>query len=261
MCHELDSEPPIPAIAGAAISHEDVVLDAADGGRFAGFLATPDEPSRVGVVILPDVRGLYHFYEELALRFAERGYAALAIDYFGRSAGVAKRDDHFEYAEHVKQTTPASVQADVAAAVAYLRSPAGGSRSDVFTVGFCFGGRQSWLAAAGEHGLAGAIGFYGMPGAREGDPGPIGAVERMGAPILALQGGADGHIGVEQNEAFDAALSAAGVEHEVVTLAGAPHSFFDRLAAEFQEQSDDAWRRTLAFIDAHSGATVTPHRD
>src|ERR1039458_2035097 len=86
MCHELDSEPPIPAIAGAAISHEDVVLDAADGGRFAGFLATPDEPSRVGVVILPDVRGLYHFYEELALRFAERGYAALAIDYFGRSA-------------------------------------------------------------------------------------------------------------------------------------------------------------------------------
>jgi carboxymethylenebutenolidase len=66
---------------------------------------------------------------------------------------------------------------------------------------------------------------------------------------------------VEQNEAFDAALSAAGVEHEVVTLAGAPHSFFDRLAAEFQEQSDDAWRRTLAFIDAHSGATVTPHRD
>src|ERR1039458_8184162 len=133
MCHELDSEPPIPAIAGAAISHEDVVLDAADGGRFAGFLATPDEPSRVGVVILPDVRGLYHFYEELALRFAERGYAALAIDYFGRSAGVAKRDDHFAYAEHVKQTTPASVQADVAAAVAYLRSPAGGSRSGGFT--------------------------------------------------------------------------------------------------------------------------------
>ena len=59
----------------------------------------------VGVVILPDVRGLYRFYEELALRFAERGYAAVAFDYFGRTAGAEKRDDDFEYMPHVRQTT------------------------------------------------------------------------------------------------------------------------------------------------------------
>ena len=251
MCHELDSEPPIPAIAGAAISHSDVVLDAADGNRLAAFLATPDEPSPVGVVILPDVRGLYHFYEELALRFAERGYAAIAIDYFGRTAGVAKRDGDFQAMEHTMQTTPEGVQADIAAAVEYLRSPAGGS---IFTVGFCFGGRNSWLAAAGGHGLAGAVGFYGMPGERAGRPGPTAAAERIEAPLLALQGGADAHIPAAENEAFDAALSAAGVEHEVVTLADAPHSFFDRHFEDFQRQSDEAWTRTLAFIDAHSRA-------
>ena len=254
MCHELDSEPPIAQISGAAISHADVVLDAADGNRLAAFVATPDEPASVGVVILPDVRGLYHFYEELALRFAERGYAAIAIDYFGRTAGVAKRDSDFQAMEHTMQTTPEGVAADIAAAVAYLRSPAGGSRSDIFTVGFCFGGANSWLAAAGGHGLAGAVGFYGMPGERAGRPGPTAAAERMAAPILALQGGADDHIPAEVNEAFDAALTAAGVEHEVVTLADAPHSFFDRHFEEFQAQSDDAWTRTLAFIDAHSGA-------
>jgi len=254
MCHELDSEPPIPVIAGAAISHDDLVLEAADGNRFAAFLATPDEPSAVGVVILPDVRGLYHFYEELALRFAERGYGALAIDYFGRTAGVAKRDESFEAMEHTMATTPEGVQADIAAAVAYLRSPAGGSRTAIFTVGFCFGGANSWLAAAGGHGLAGAVGFYGMPGPRGERPGPIDAAARMAAPILALQGGADGHITAQHNDAFDAALAAAGVEHEVVTLAGAPHSFFDRHQPEFQAQSDEAWTRTLAFIDAHSGA-------
>jgi carboxymethylenebutenolidase len=208
----------------------------------------------VGVVILPDVRGLYHFYEELALRFAERGYAAIAIDYFGRTAGVAKRDSDFQAMEHTMQTTPEGVAADIAAAVAYLRSPAGGSRSAIFTVGFCFGGANSWLAAAGGHGLAGAVGFYGMPGERAGRPGPTAAAERMAAPILALQGGADDHIPAEVNEAFDAALTAAGVEHEVVTLADAPHSFFDRHFEQFQAQSDDAWTRTLAFIDAHSGA-------
>jgi carboxymethylenebutenolidase len=254
MCHELDSEPPIPAIAGAAISHSDVVLDAADGNRLAAFLATPDEPSPVGVVILPDVRGLYHFYEELALRFAERGYAAIAIDYFGRTAGVAKRDGDFQAMEHTMQTTPEGVQADIAAAVEYLRSPAGGSRGAIFTVGFCFGGANSWLAAAGGHGLAGAVGFYGMPGERAGRPGPTAAAERIEAPILALQGGADAHIPAAENEAFDAALSAAGVEHEVVTLADAPHSFFDRHFEDFQRQSDEAWTRTLAFIDAHSRA-------
>ena len=69
------------------MSHDDLVLEAADGNRFAAFAAMPEEPGRVGVVILPDVRGLYRFYEELALRFAERGYAAVAFDYFGRTAG------------------------------------------------------------------------------------------------------------------------------------------------------------------------------
>ena len=67
-------------------------------------------------MILPDVRGLYRFYEELALRFAERGYAAVAFDYFGRTAGVEKRDDDFEYMEHVQQTRR-RVQADVGACV------------------------------------------------------------------------------------------------------------------------------------------------
>src|SRR5881409_3711310 len=101
MCFDHDSAPPIAVIAGAAVSHEDLTLHAADGNEFAAFLATPDEPAKTGVVVLPDVRGLYRFYEELALRFAERGYGALALDYFGRTAGAEKRGDDFEYPEHV----------------------------------------------------------------------------------------------------------------------------------------------------------------
>jgi carboxymethylenebutenolidase len=147
MCFELDSLPPVPRIAGAAVSHNDIELEAADGNRFAAFEATPDEPSRIGVVILPDVRGLYRFYEELALRFAERGFDAVAIDYFGRTAGVAKRGDDFDYPPHVAQTTQEGIQADVRAAVDYLRP----RTRAIFTVGFCFGGRNSLLAAASGH--------------------------------------------------------------------------------------------------------------
>jgi carboxymethylenebutenolidase len=252
VCFELDSLPPIPEIAGAAVSHQDLELGSADGTRFAAFAATPDGPSAVGIVVLPDVRGLYRFYEELALRFAERGSAAVAIDYFGRSAGVGKRDDGFPYMEHVAQTEPAAIQADIAAAVAWLRSPEGGSREHIFTVGFCFGGRQSWLAAAGGHGLAGAVGFYGSTGERNGLPGPIQAAAQMEAPVLALQAGDDQNITADDNAAFERALAAAGVEHELVTYEGAPHSFFDRRQAEHQAASDDAWARVIRFVDAHS---------
>jgi carboxymethylenebutenolidase len=252
MCFELDSLPPVPRIVGAAVAHEDLVLEAADGNPFAAFAATPDEPSGVGIVILPDVRGLYRFYEELAVRFAEHGIAAVAIDYFGRTAGVSKRDDDFPYTEHVAETTQDGIQADVRAGVEYLRTPAAGSSRHVFTVGFCFGGRNSWLAAASGHGLAGAVGFYGGPGERNGAPGPIQRAVEMDAPILALQAGADAHITPEMNAAFERALQAAGVEHELVTYPGAPHSFFDRRYQEHADASDDAWRRVLEFVSRNA---------
>jgi carboxymethylenebutenolidase len=250
MCFDLDSSPPIAPISGAAVSHDDLVLEAGDGNRLAAFLASPDEPARVGVVILPDVRGLYRFYEELALRFAERGYAAVAFDYFGRTAGVEKRGGDFEYMPHVQQTTPTEVQADVGACVAHLRDR---GCEAIFTVGFCFGGRNSWLAAASGHGLAGAIGFYGRPGpANDGSPGPAQRASELTAPILALQGGDDPGIPAADSHAFDEALTAAGVEHEVVIYDGAPHSFFDRKYEEFAADSEDAWNRVLAFLEHYA---------
>jgi carboxymethylenebutenolidase len=247
MCFDSDSLPPIPVISGAAVSHDDLVLETADGNRFAAFSAVSEVPSAVGVVILPDVRGLYRFYEELALRFAERGYPAIAFDYFGRTAGVEKRDDDFEYMPHVQQTTPEGVQADVAAAVAHLRAQGVAS---IFTVGFCFGGRYSWISAADGHGLAGAVGFYGQPKEREW-PGPTRRAGEMECPILALQAGDDQNITAEDNAAFEQALADAGVEHELVTYEGAPHSFFDRKQEEFADVSTDAWSRVLTFIDRY----------
>jgi carboxymethylenebutenolidase len=248
MCFDTDSVPPVPAIAGASVSHELMTLRAADGNELAAFLATPDEPGKTGIVLLPDVRGLYHFYEELALRFAERGHAALAIDYFGRTAGSSTRADDFEYSPHVDQTTDEGVQADTHAAVEHLR---GLGCSSIFTVGFCFGGRASWVAAASGHGLAGSIGFYGSPTRQRGGPSAVERVETIACPILALQAGDDQGITADDNATFERALTAAGVEHEIVVYDGAPHSFFDRKQEEFADASDDAWRRTLEFVDSH----------
>ncbi len=138
------------------------------------------------------------------------------------------------------------------AGVAHLRSPAAESCRSVFTVGFCFGGRHSWLAAAAGHGLAGAVGFYGRPGpGADGSPGPVQRASEIRAPILGLMGGADQAISAEDVAEFDRALETAGVEHELVTYDGAPHSFFDRKYEEHAEASEDAWRRVLAFLERY----------
>jgi carboxymethylenebutenolidase len=252
MCHDTDSFPPIAADPDAEVDARDLELQAADGTRFAAFSAAPPEP-RAGVVILPDIRGLHDFYVELALRFAEHGYAAVVIDYFGRTAGAERRGEDFEYRPHVEQTTHEGVQADVAAAVAHLRP------LPVVTVGFCFGGSASWLAAASGHGLAGAVGFYGRPvTGRNGGPAPAERLGDVDVPLLALMGGADEGIPLEDVEAFERALAESGVEHEVQVYPGAPHSFFDRKFAEHADAAADAWRRTLDFIERAAARSPRP---
>ncbi|HSL75993.1 MAG TPA: dienelactone hydrolase family protein, partial [Candidatus Limnocylindrales bacterium] len=112
MCHDLDSRPPIVPIAGGALDGERLELTASDGNHLAAFRARPADPSGAGIVVLPDVRGLHPFYEELALRFAEHGVDAIALDYFGRTAGTAKRGDDFEHMPHVERTTWQGISAD-----------------------------------------------------------------------------------------------------------------------------------------------------
>ena len=74
----------------------------------------------LGVVVLPDIRGLHPYYVALAERFAEAGLPAVAIDYFGRTAGVAEtgtRGEDFDWKTHIPQTTPAGIDADPASGI------------------------------------------------------------------------------------------------------------------------------------------------
>jgi carboxymethylenebutenolidase len=257
MCFDLDSRPPIVPIAGGALDSERLVLTAADGNRFLGFRARAAEPTGAGIVILPDVRGLHPYYEELALRFAEHGVDALAIDYFGRTAEIdAPRDDSFDYKPHVEATTWDGLQADIQAAAAAHRSADDGRVRSLFTIGFCFGGQTSFLTAELGLDLAGVIGFYGPPNRprANGMPMPLDGVASMQGPILGLFGGADGGIPPEAIAEFDEALTTAGVDHRLITYPGAPHSFFDRKAAEFADASAAAWDEVLAFISENGGA-------
>ncbi|MGI8929920.1 MAG: dienelactone hydrolase family protein [Candidatus Limnocylindria bacterium] len=250
MCFDADARPPLPPMRGSALDARDLTLSSADGTQFAAYAARAEDPSAPGVVILPDVRGLHHYFEELALRFAEAGVHAVALDPYARSAGPAKRDEGFEFERHLPQLRIESLTADIAAAADCLRGDEGGPAERIYTVGFCLGGRISLLQAARAQGIAGVIGFYPWPVGphRSLLPAPADEASDFRCPVLTLYGGADAMIPAEVQETFDAALDAARIEHRTVVYEGAPHSFFDRKATEFGDASADAWREVLEFI-------------
>jgi carboxymethylenebutenolidase len=251
MCFDADARPPLPPIRGGALDARDLTLRSRDGTSVAAYAALADAPSGAGIVIVPDVRGLHPYYDELALRFAEAGVHAIAIDLYSRSAGTSKRDAGFEYEPHVKQLDPNALNDDVAAAAAFLRSAEGGEPERLYTIGFCIGGRVSLLQAAAGLGLAGVIGFYPWPVGphRSGLPAPAEEAPRFACKVLTIYGGADAGIPAETRDAFAGALASAGVEHRSVTYDDAPHSFFDRKAVDHADASAEAWREVLGFME------------
>ena len=244
MCYSDDARPPDHGLGGAVGSSEDLVLAASDGNKFAARMARPEKPNGTGMVILPDIRGLHNFYKDMACRFAEAGIDALAIDYFGRTAGIGDRGDDFDWQTHIPQTTAAGVAMDVAAGLDHLRS-LGDER--LFTMGFCFGGGNSWRQSADQPGLTGAIGFYGNPAAS------IEVLDDMKAPVLMLVAGAD-HRPLTDFEEMERRLGEVGLPHQMVVYEGAPHSFFDRGQEFWADACADAWKQMLSFIKGPAAA-------
>ncbi len=244
MCYSDDARPPLPpVVGGAASNHGEFHLTASDGNRFMAYHARAESPTGSGMVVLPDVRGLHPFYKELAVRFAEAGVDCVAMDYFGRTADDEDRSESFDWKPQTAQLTPEGLAADVRACVEYLGTADGGRPRATFTVGFCFGGVNSWSQLAEGHGLAGAVGFYG------GRPERIlPLLPQMKGELLFLLAGED-FTTPEQFEKVASEARAGSIPVESHTYPGAPHSFFDRTYAEHKDACDDAWRRMLAFME------------
>jgi carboxymethylenebutenolidase len=246
MCHDHDSRPPAPPRSGDVAERGVLSLTSADGTEFSAAFAAPAATPRVGVVVLPDVRGLHPYYVALAERLAETGAATVAIDWFGRTAGLCgesgTREEDFDWQSHIPQTTPAGIDADITAAIGYLRARTTADLP-VITIGFCFGGSHSWRQSGGSLDLAGCVGFYGRP-SMVGD-----AAERAHLPTVMLIAGADAATPTADQLALAATMRAAGADVDAVVYDGAPHSFFDRAFGDWAEACRDAWGHVLALTD------------
>jgi carboxymethylenebutenolidase len=250
MCYDTKAQPPdLPEGIGGGGSGEELTLTASDGNKFSAFAAHADQSKGAQILIYPDVRGLHQFYKDLAMRFADAGYSALAMDYFGRSAGLSARDETFEFMPHVGLMTWPTFTNDVRAAVAHIRSQ---STQPIFSVGFCMGGGLClYSSMTPDLGLKGVIGFYaGMRRAWDESKGTLPDAGRHAKlPVLGLFGGADPGIPTESVNRLDEVLDEAGVPHSIHSYEGAPHSFFDRSFDQWKDYCDDAWRRMFEFVE------------
>src|ERR1700687_5710204 len=212
MCYDDLAQPPVPPGVGGGSNGDDLVVTAADGNRFNAYLARPAQPGGAQILIYPDVRGLHQFYRELALRFADVGISAIAMDYFGRTAGLPPRDEKFDLMAHVQQLRLPALFADATAALNYLRQGDGAQRA-TFIVGFCMGGSLTIYSGTQDFGLAGLIGFYTRFGRKLDEAGTaLDVSPRVRYPFLGLYGGADQGISADQIEQLDKNLDQAKVE-------------------------------------------------
>ncbi|MGZ8763014.1 MAG: dienelactone hydrolase family protein [Acidimicrobiia bacterium] len=217
------------------------------------FLATPVGTPRGGIVVIQEAFGLNAHIEDVSRRFAGAGYLAVAPELFHRSddPGPFSYDDFAAVIPAMAALSDDLVLADIDAVIAHLAT-LGITPDRTGIVGFCMGGRVSFLVAA-RRALGAAVGFYGggIVTARFPQlPALVDEVPALATPWLGLFGDRDGSIPVDDVEQLREALADAPVATDVVRYAAAEHGFFCDLRPSYDpDAAADAWSRTIAWFE------------
>jgi carboxymethylenebutenolidase len=246
-------------IVMSKIATQRVTLHLADGTSMNAYVARPAEEGKCpGMVVLQEAFGVNAHIRDVTERFAREGYVAIAPELFHRSApGFESAYDNFPACmPHLQALTVPGQAADIRAAYDWLRSHSQVSPERIASIGFCMGGRASFLACATVP-LQASVSFYGGGIAQ----GLLDRVADLQAPILLFWGGQDHHILPEHTRAVEDALIKAGKAQINVTASFADHGFFCDARASYNPAAAAlAWKLTLQFLDTYvRGAAATAH--
>ena len=221
-----------------------------DGTEMNVFTAAPHGSGKFpGILVFQEAFGVNGHIRDVAERFAKLGYVAAAPELFHRTApGFEGRYDDFDSVrKHMSALTNEGLEADARAAFEMLRGDAA-CNGRIVSVGFCMGGRVSYLANAILP-LAAAVSYYGGGIA----PALLDRAPSQHGPILLHWGGLDKHIGEEQRAAVRGALTNASKPFIDILFSFADHGFnCDQRASYNPEAARDAWALTTSFLGAHS---------
>jgi carboxymethylenebutenolidase len=234
----------------AKIATQKVSLNVSDGTSMNAYVARPAETGKFpGMLVLQEAFGVNAHIRDITERIAREGFVAIAPELFHRTgAGFEARYDDFPACmPHMQALTEEGQVADIRAAYDWLRAHDQVTPDRIASIGFCMGGRASFLADAALP-LQASISFYGGGIAQQ----YLHRAPDMHAPILLFWGGLDTHILAEHRHAVVNALTKAGKQFVNVLVSYADHGFFCDARASYNAAAAGlAWAVTRQFLDTY----------
>jgi carboxymethylenebutenolidase len=231
-----------------------------EGDRINAYGAWLRRDERLpAIILIPDVRGLTEHYRDIARRFAQEGFFALAIDLYSRE-GAPELPTVEAAFTWMRQLDDRRVLADIDSAVRFLGIRPEVRVRSIGITGFCMGGQYALMAACSVRNLAACVSFYGMLRYVEKTEikpeSPLDMAPRLACPYLGLFGEDDALIPRADYKELEGILRRNGKTFQTKVYSGAGHAFFSdvRPDAYRPEAAKDAWTRTLAFFRSHLGA-------
>jgi len=230
-------------------------------GSLPAYYANPSSRGPFPVILVnEEIFGVHEYIKDICRRLAKLGYLAVATEYYARIGDLSKMTDSAQIFRDVISKEPdEQYMSDLDSTAAWAMKNGGSDRLGV--IGFCRGGRQTWLYAAHNPHLRAAVAFYGPLG---GTPSPIQPKTALDiaadikCPLLGLYGGQDGSIPVASVKEAEAKAKAAHKTVEIVIYPDAPHGFHaDYRPSYHQADAEDAWKRMVAWLGHHGLAAHT----
>jgi len=225
------------------IEAQDVQFEG-NGATLLGYWAKPvgDGPYPI-VLVCHENRGLTDHIKDVTRRFAQAGYAALAVDLLSRQGGTAGKDSSSVPGLLSGMPQDQFVQ-DFISGLRYAQQQPGVQADRVGMTGFCFGGGVTWRVAVGLPELRAAVPFYGPPPAAD-------EVSAINAAVLAMYAERDSRI-TSTAPTMETAMQQAGKTFEKIIYPNTDHAFFNDTGTRYNaEAAQDAWAKMLAWFDRH----------
>ena len=239
----------------ADVSDERVTLEVSDGTRMDAYVARPAEggsaAQNAAIMVFQEAFGVNAHIRDVTRRFSQQGYLAIAPELFHRTAPgfEGSYTDFPSTRPHTSALTNENLERDVQATYAWVKSQRGIEPDKIVSIGFCMGGRVSYLANSFVQ-LACAVSFYGGGIA----PGNLSRAEKVQAPMLFCWAGRDKHITPDLVSSVITAMRNAGKSYVSVEFSDADHGFFcDARQAYHTRAATEAWALTLAFLRDNLG--------
>ena len=230
-------------------------------GSLPAYYAKPAKGSHFPVILVnEEIFGVHEYIKDVCRRWAKLGYLAVATEYYARIGDLSKMTDSAAIFRDVISKEPDDqYMADLDSTAAWAMKNGGSNRLGV--MGFCRGGRQTWLYAAHNPHLKAAVAFYGPVAGNTSPIQPktvLDIAATIKCPLLGLYGGKDTSISPDDVKKAQAEAKAAGKTVDIIIYPDSPHGFHaDYRPSYHQADAEDAWKRAVAWFASHG---LAPHK-